>query len=263
MTLHFSHIAMGTRFEMWLCGADPTHLQSVAFLAWEEVDRLELLLSRYDPRAEIARINREAAERPTRVEVELFNLLQDCQEWAQRTNGYFDITYESPGDLPPYTLDPAQRTVYFAQQGVLLDLGGYGKGYALDRVVNVLRSYGITSACVHGGRSSVVAIGIQENGHHWTVAIPHHDNRNKAMHSLPLLNQGFSYSATVSNERHEPDIINPHQHTPCSIPEACWVLASSALEAEVWTTALLAMGRNEAEKGGHTERMNIIEMDWI
>jgi len=269
MTCQFSHNAMGTLFELWLCGEDRGHLQSVAFKAWEEVDRLELLLSRYDPRAEIARVNREAAERPVRVEVELFSILKDCQHWAKRTNGYFNIAYaSSPQPMERveatslFTLNEEHRTIHFAHDKVSLDFGGYGKGYALDCIADLLGSFGIESACVHAGGSSVLALGRQENGEFWTVDIPDSKDSSITVHRRSLLNAGFSYSATVSADEPVADIVDPHQNQAVQKAAACWVLAPSALNAEVWTTALLAMGRDQAEETFPDTLYGASEIGW-
>ena len=84
MMMTFSHRAMATLFELHLSRfGSRAILQSVAFQVWEEVDRLEMMMSMHDPRAEIARVNREASSNGRFVfEVELFNVLQDCKEWA-------------------------------------------------------------------------------------------------------------------------------------------------------------------------------------
>ncbi len=269
MTRHFSHTAMATRFEMWLCG-DDDQLQAVAFQAWAEVDRLELMMSRHDPRAELARVNREAHERPVRVEVELFNVLHDCLAWLAFTDGYFDIAYRSRPAArtvePPsnYVLDRDARTVHFAHAGVELDLGGYGKGYALDRIGDMLKPYGITSAFIQGGTSSALALGTQEDGRPWVIDIPHYSDPEQVLLSQALHDQGFSYSATVSaGDDPLADIVNPHENSLITDRAACWVVSPNALQAEVLTTTFLAMGKEKADRFFEERVDQALKVGWI
>src|SRR5262245_29042307 len=128
--------AMGTCFEVYLFGDDPEHLEAVAVAALEEIRRLDRTLSRFDPTSEVARINREAAEQPVRVDREVFALLETCERARLGTGGYFDVTasrrdLESAGGI---VLDPKACSVRLSQPDARIDLGGVGKGYALDRV---------------------------------------------------------------------------------------------------------------------------------
>ncbi len=253
MTHHFDHTAMATRFDLWLCGEDADLLQSVAYQAWEEIDRLEMMMSRHDTRAELARINREAHERPVRIEIELFDVLEDCRYWHSFTNGYFDIAYRTSKTLindittQRYSLDRENRTISFAFEGVELDLGGYGKGYALDRVAGLLAQYNLENAFVQGGTSSALARGTKEDGNQWRIDIPHPQNPARVVDSKTLQDKGFSYSATYHPKTEKiSDIIDPHTRRPISTSAACWMISPTALQAEVLTTALLAMGETKA-----------------
>ncbi len=267
---HFVHTAMATRLEMWLCGDDEALLRSVAFQLWAEVDRLELMMSRHDPRAEIARVNREAHERPVRVEIELFDVLQDCLAWSAFTDGYFDIAFGSNRPKhaspppPPFELDPEARTIHFTTPDVELDLGGYGKGYTLDRIAGMLASYGIESAFLQSGTSSILALGSKEDGSPWIVDIPHYLDAETVLCSRALCNQGFSYSATVSaGDSHPSDIVNPREHRAVTDLAACWMVSPTALQAEVLTTALLAMGEEKATRFVLERADRSMEMGWI
>ena len=87
--------AMGTFFEAFLAGDDDEHLEAVAAAVLDEVTRLERLLSRFDPAAEVARINREACALPVRVDVDVWDILRRCEEYRRATGGYFDVTAAS------------------------------------------------------------------------------------------------------------------------------------------------------------------------
>lgn len=257
-TFHQKHVAMATTYEVWLVGEDDEHLRAVACAVWEELDRLELLLSRYDGRAEVTRLNREAAERAVRVEVELFEVLKDCLRWYDLTQGYFDVcaTVATSADdvsaRPPLherlLLDEAKRTVQFADVGVHIDLGGYGKGYALDALAKILKRYGLRAAFVHGGTSSVLAIGEREPGVPWQLNVRNPWDATAAPIDKQILkDQGFSCSAVFHADQATSDILNPHTGQALSEQAACWVRAENALTAEVLSTALLAMGKTQTD----------------
>ena len=166
----FSHEAMATVFEMWLAGDDPEHLEAVGQAALDEIERIERLLSRFDPAAEVARVNRMAAEGPVLVEYELFALLEDCRLWRQETEGFFDVCAVSGVSLEDgVQLDISRRTVKFLDPRVQLDFGALGKGYALDAAAHVLDRFAVTSALLHGGTSSVRPI-----SHRRVGTIPRH-----------------------------------------------------------------------------------------
>jgi hypothetical protein len=164
--------AMGTRFEAFLAGDDAEHLDAVAVAVLEEIARLDGALSRFDPRGEISRINREAADHLVRVDREVFALLERCEQARRITEGYFDITRES-GETPALLLDAEVCTARLARPGVAIDLGGVGKGYALDRGREILLRYGVTCALLHGGTSSVLALGKPRDRDGWPVGIRH------------------------------------------------------------------------------------------
>ena len=158
---------MATRFEAWLVGDDREHLAAVGESLLDEIERIESLLSRFNPASEIYRVNRSAAVQPVLVDYELYAVLQDCVDWFERTEGFFNVAHGArspdnasiaPGELAtwlPFTdaveLLEEQRTVRFNAEHVMLDLGGYGKGYALDSANHILDQYAIRSGVVHGG----------------------------------------------------------------------------------------------------------------
>ena len=172
--------AMATRFELVLYGADAVRLRAAGEEALAEVERLEAQLSAYRADSEISGINRRAATEAVRVEPRLFHLLKHCAAFSHATDGAFDITVgplmrawrfiRDAGAVPTgdeieaarrlvgianVELDPDLLTVRFKQPDMQLDLGAYGKGYAIERAIDSLKENGVTSALLHGGTSSV------------------------------------------------------------------------------------------------------------
>ena len=143
--------AMGTWFEVRLVGDDREHLAAVADAVFDEVERVERLLSRFDRRSEIARINREAGSRAVLVDREVLEVLLTCQAAWEETEGYFDVTASQRAERPAngtkfasITINQDARTVRFTRPGLALDLGGIGKGYALDRGAAIVVEQGVS-----------------------------------------------------------------------------------------------------------------------
>jgi thiamine biosynthesis lipoprotein len=239
---------MGTWFEARLLGDDPQHLADVAEAVLDEVERIDRLLSRFDPRSEIARINAEAARRAVRVDFEVLGILETCRAAWQETRGCFDVAARS-GSFGAVAIDPSRRTVRFREPGLALDLGGIGKGYALDRGAAILATHGVRSAFLHGGTSSILAVGHDATGQPWTVGVrdPFVPAGEAAeLFRVRVAGRGFSCSATHSAGQAVSDLFDPRSHRPVEAQAACVVLAADATGAEVLSTALLCMGKEEA-----------------
>src|SRR5205823_9036018 len=91
MMVRSARPAMATWFEALLVGDDEEHLMAVGEAVLDEIGRVERLLSRHDPASETSRINREAASRPVRVDLEMFDILRNGLRWSEETGGYFDL----------------------------------------------------------------------------------------------------------------------------------------------------------------------------
>ncbi len=264
--LHLQRTAMATLFEMWLLGEDMEHLAAVGEAAWDEILRIEKMLSRFDPAAETARVNRTAAAGPVLVDYELFAVLEDCLFWNKETQGAFDIgAVAGVSFAEAVRMDLSSRTVQFLDDRMQLDFGGYGKGYALDAAARILNQFAVGSALMHGGTSSVLAVGVQEDGTPWPVGVQDPFTREpRELRQIPLTNCGLSTSATFAPGAETSDLVDPRRAGPLDQRVACVVAAPTALEAEVLSTALLAMGKPRARKylEGRTP-LDLFQVLWI
>ncbi|MCS7187960.1 MAG: FAD:protein FMN transferase [Armatimonadetes bacterium] len=245
--------AMRTRFELVLVGNDENHLRAAGEEALREIVELERLLSRFKHDSDIGRINRLAAHQPVRVDARTFQLLQRVKQLSRETNGAFDITVGTWWEqhsaakaivgVDNFLLDEEAMTVKFTKEGLRLDLGGIGKGYALERAAKLLRDAGIENAFLHGGTSSVFAFGCDQNGNSWQVAIAHPIN-GETLTTVTLDNLGLSVSASHSAPRtpHLAPTINPLTGEPVTHTLLAAVLLPSPTDAEAWSTALLVLG---------------------
>jgi thiamine biosynthesis lipoprotein len=152
----FSHEAMNTVFEVYAHHSDRQYAAQAAQAVFELVDRLERELSRFIPNSDISRINHLAAGERTRVTTSTLECLVIARHMFDLTGGAFDISIGT--GLDSLVLDPERFEVGATKEGVRVDLGGIGKGYAVDLVAELLEEWGLERSLVHGGFSSVLAL---------------------------------------------------------------------------------------------------------
>lgn len=253
-----SRPAMGTLFEACLVGPDEEHLCSVAEACLSEVQRLSGRLSRFEPQSETSRLNREAGQWPVIVDYELAGLLAQCHAAWQQTDGAFDIARGFPWLLK-------NRHVEYLNQATQFDFGGVAKGYALDRVLDLLDEFNVHDALLHGGTSSVLARGNSPTGRGWTVRVnnPVNDLQGAEL-LLELCDESLSVSATSHAGQGESDLVDPITRQPIQHQAAVAVIARLGFEAEVLSTSLLCLGRGRAEQflaGHHELRVSVAWLD--
>jgi FAD:protein FMN transferase len=264
--------AMATRFELVLPGDDPVRLRAAGEQALFEIERLETQLSFYRTDSEITWINTRAAAGPVKIEPRLFQLLSRCAELSKKTFGAFDITVGplmrawgfAGGEkrVPPADVLEGARSVLgmhnvelseedcsirFKRPGVELDLGGYGKGYAIERATNILRESGITSAMFHGGTSSVFAIGPPPLETRWKIALSAPITGFGAPLWIELNNTALSVSAVhgksfKADGRTYGHVFDPRNGEPVTRARAAAVTGPSPSDCEALSTALLVLG---------------------
>jgi FAD:protein FMN transferase len=268
--------AMATRFEVVVHGEDDASLRAAAEEALDEIQRVEAQLSLYRPDSEVAHLNARAAGDWVRVSPEVFRLLEQAAYLSSKTAGAFDITIAplvrcwgfmgGQGQQPtPEAVEQARQTVgmqlvefdaenfavRFRRPGVMLDFGAIGKGYAIDKAAELLREEGITSAILHGGTSTVFAIGKPPDQPSWKVAIeapPETGNTQpKPVAVVELHDEALSVSAVwgkafSSAGKTFGHIIDPRTGHPGDNADLAAVVLPSATETDALSTALLTIG---------------------
>jgi len=220
--------------------------------------------------SELARVNASAATNVVVVSPELFAVLQLAQDIALKTDGAFDVTIRPLADLWGFIwkqhrlptaeelertlplvnfrniqLDSAHSTVRFMKIGVSIDLGGIGKGVAVDWAIAKLQSLGVTNAMVKAG-GDLRVIGAPPGETHWMVQLE--DPRREGQRvSIPLLDAALSTSGNYENffevnGRRYSHILNPRTGLPVEGIAACTVIAPTCAESDAWATALFVLG---------------------
>ncbi|MBB5315940.1 FAD:protein FMN transferase [Tunturibacter empetritectus] len=195
-----THPAMGTEFTLYLYSASPAAAAAASEEVFDEVDRIEQLLSNYRESSELSRINQNAQNAgagAVTTDPEMMDFLEQSEHWSRASNGAFDITvgrlmkawgfFRYDGRIPmdaeledlravtgweKVKLDPAARTVQFTSPGIELDPGGIGKGFAVDAAVRILRADHIRAAMLSAGSSTVYALGAPPHKTGWRVVVP-------------------------------------------------------------------------------------------
>jgi FAD:protein FMN transferase len=275
--LELTEEAMGSSFSLVLFGPDRPGLESAAAAAFAEAHRLDRLLSNYVADSEWSAMNREAASRPVRVTPELFALLSSCLEYSRKSEGAFDITvgplikvwgfYKGEGGMPKpqevkdalnrvgyrhVQLDPGPRTVRFAHAGMDLDPGGIGKGYAVDRMVEVLKRAGIRIALVSASGSSIYGLGAPpDEPEGWPITIRAPRDPSAVAAQIALKDMSLSTSGSYekffwAEGRTYSHIFDPRTGYPAHGTSAVSVVAPRTIDSEAWTKPFFINGRRWA-----------------
>lgn len=231
--LRFAHQAMHTEFEILCVHADGDYARQAAWAAFDLLDRLENELSRFIPNSDISRINQLAAGESARVSRWTMDCIELARTAYEETGGAFDISLGT--GLKRLQLFPRDCMVT-NPGGVKLDLGGIGKGYAIDRMAEVLGEWDIRHALIHGGHSSVLALDAPPGLDGWPLTL--------GERTLAARRRAFSASGKRVQGEH---IVDPRTGLPANGRVAAWVSLdleggpSPSAVAEAYSTAFMIL----------------------
>ena len=238
----FHHEAMACEWGVYVAGGERRYARQAADAAFAEVDRLESELSRFIPGSDVSRINQLAERGLITVGLDAMNCLTLAAQMFGLTGGAFDVTLGSAAGQPPLALDPPSRTVCKLVAGARVDLGGIGKGYALDRVIEVLREWEIPTALAHCGQSTVLAYVAAGADTPWNLAL--RDPRDPAGVLRPITLQGraLAGSGVCIHGEH---IVDPRTGQAATRRCGAWSLAPTAALADALSTSFMLMSVDE------------------
>ncbi|MHC4221267.1 MAG: FAD:protein FMN transferase [Planctomycetota bacterium] len=236
----FSFEAMATTFEIFICHPDIDYARQAANAAFDELKGLEAQLSRFVENSDISRINNLTVGQVAHIAPEVFECLEISADISAETNGAFDVTVGSVAakiGMDIIKLDREQYTVEVLADGLKIDLGGIGKGYAVDRMAGLLKQWSIDVALINAGRSTVLALNEPQETKGWPVTLSHPNDRKQILSRVNLKNQAISGSGL----EYGPHIIDPRTAKPIVGKIAAWTCAAIAGKADAISTAFMVM----------------------
>lgn len=194
----FSHEAMATVFEVIAEHEDARYAGQAAHAAFELVDRLEQDLSRFRPNSDVSRVSELRAGEAARVSPDTMECLAIARHIFELTGGAFDVSLGT--GLDGLELDEAGLAVRARASGVKLDLGGIGKGFAVDRMAELVEEWGLERALVHGGQSSVLALDPPRGSEGWPLDLRAPGAAAQEVARVAARQTAFSASGTLKGE---------------------------------------------------------------
>jgi thiamine biosynthesis lipoprotein len=259
---------MGTRCAVEFWSTDATAAERLASAAFDEMRRIDRLMSTYRPDSELSRLNARGAQRAIQVSTELFDLIGESLKYSRLSDGAFDVTYASVGylyDFPsqrrPNTaairralpgidyrhlrLNATRRSVAYERPGMRIDLGGIAKGYAVDRAMAVLKAGRVERAMVNAGGDTLISG--DRFGKPWIVGIRDPNKRDQLALRLPLTDAAISTSGDYERYFDEGGvryhhIIDPQTGDSARLLRSATVIAATSVEADALSTAVFVMG---------------------
>ncbi len=267
---------MGTVFQATLCQAEAASRQQQMSAVWHDLfttaRRFDDLFTTYAPHSPLSRLNARAGQGLQAVPAEVSDILRLSQRYADLTDGAFDITvrpllsvwrHAATTQTQP-TATVMRRTLQFVGSqklhfaapyrvglpvpGMALDLGGIGKGYALDQIVTQLHEQRLTNALLNFGQSSLWALGRPRDGEGWRLLL--RQPNGEVVGLATFSDQAISISGSLGQSRQVEGqryghIIDPRTGRPVQRDLLACVVAPSAAQAEALSTALLILGEQE------------------
>jgi thiamine biosynthesis lipoprotein len=254
---------MHTRFEIWIVHEDGVYAEQAAHNAFQGVDDLEQNLSRFITNSDISRLNNAPVNQPIRLDEETIRCLKYAETLNQVSMGVFDITVGPLVNLWKVKPAPSEKSIKEAVhcigvrhlrinaeentavrscEDLQIDLGGIGKGFAVDRMAEQLREWDIDHAMIHGGASSVRASGRPHGHQGWPVQISTPGGEHM-LSRFELRDEAMGASGQIKGTH----IIDPRTAQPLSHHRAAWVRGPSATEMDGLSTAFMILNSEQIQ----------------
>lgn len=291
---------MGSLMEITAYGDDDKRVDNAISKAFSEVKRLDNLMSNYKQDSELSRINREAVKGPTSCDPELIYVIEQSLLYSQITGGAFDITvypivniwgfFGNPngdiiGDIPAekglkgllsavsyknIIIEDKDsnghgnrgiKTIFFKNPLTQIDLGGIGKGYAVDRVSDILKKEGISSALINFA-GNIYAFGSPPRRDEWIVGVRDPKDSQNVIATFKIKDKGVATSGNyerffVKDGKQYSHIIDPRTGRPVEGVLSVTIMADNAITADALSTGVFVLGPDDGLK--LIERLDNVE----
>lgn len=268
----FAHMLMGTEVTLRLHSDNRREAEQAGQAAFEEMARVEALLSRTVDDSDVERVNRRAGSGPVTVSPETVTVLRAALEYAQLSGGAFDPTvaplldlWGFPGgdkrvpepaeietllplvDFNLVELDEQSGTVFLPAAGISIDLGAIAKGYNVDRGLAVLSAAGVKHAFLNAG-GDIGLLGTRPDGSPWRIGIGHPREPGQVIGVLPLsgdiavVTSGDYERFFEEGGRSYHHILDPSTGYPSRLLAGVTIVAPTAMEADALSTAVFVLG---------------------
>lgn len=264
--------AMATEFAIILPGESPRATET-AMDALDLLEKIESRLSIYRPESEITRINRSAALSPVNISHDVYGLIEHAIRVSELTDGAFDITAgplvecwgftKRRGQKPTddqideamqrvgwrhIELNPTQKTVFLKLPGMQINLGGIGKGFAIDQMAKVLRRNGTEHFLIHGGKSTILASSSGETDPEpWRIAIEHPLRPGRRLTEIEIVDGAIATSGSGKQFFHYRGkrighVVDPRTGRPAGDMLSITIQTRNATDADAYSTACFVCG---------------------
>ncbi len=257
----FRHKAMNTMFELYIAGEEDNYASQAAHEVFKEIDIIENDLSKFIPGSDISKINNSPVNTAVVVGEHAFEALSDCRQLYEITSGSFNVTIgklidkwkegvihennEEDDDIShnqfPLIINDTDFSI-IKISGISIDLGGYGKGYGLDKAAEMLKEWSVGSFLISGGYSTVLTYDSGESIKGWPVSISDPSGKSDPK-ILSIRNTSLS-SSGMEKGRH---IIDPKSQNAAP-RKAVWTACHSAAWSDAFATALMILDIDEVSK---------------
>ena len=270
---HYSKsvLLMGSDFKITVVANSKQEGEKYINLAIVEIERIEQLISSWDPNSQTSLINKNAGINPVVVNQELFDLIQRSKKLSELTGGAFDVSFASMDKIwkfdgsvttmPPanevkasvekvghdnIVMNPEATTVFLRKKGMKIGFGAIGKGYAADKAKELLIAKGVIAGIINAS-GDLTTWGNKPDGKPWVVGIKNPLNKNKVFAWFPVDNRAIVTSGNyekyvVINGIRYTHIINPKTGYPSQGVISASVFAPKAELADALATSIFVLG---------------------
>jgi len=248
---------MATQFQARIADEEKTYAAQTAQAAFALTDRLESHLSRFRANSDIARIAQLAPGETMRVSEPVFACLEIAKKMELATRGAFSVcaaALQSQPALPQWSLLKEQLAIRCDAGKPEFDLGAIGKGFALDRMADVLREWDCRVFLLGAGGSSILAGNAPADSGGWSCGL----GENNSPVRYLLKNCSLSGSGLAVKGKH---ILDPRTGKPAWRENRAWALAETAAESDALSTACMVLDEMEIAEVVVTEKSWLVFLE--